>query len=57
MKRYEVELTETIYHDPISVEAESEEDAEQKARKSWEDGKMTTGESNLQFKVEVASNG
>ena len=52
MARYEVELTETIYHDSISVEADSTEGAEAKARAAWENGEMTTGESDLRFSTE-----
>ena len=57
MARYEVELTETVYHDPVTIDAESENNAEKKARDLWENGKMTTGESDLRFNVEVVDNG
>ena len=57
MARYEVELTETVYHDPIVVEAKSVDDAEGKAREAWENGNMTTGESDLRFNVEEVNNG
>ena len=57
MARYEIELTETVYHDPIVVEAESEDKAEGKAREAWENGEMTTGESDLRFNVEEVDNG
>ena len=53
MAKYEIELTETVYHDPLSLEAESKDEAEIKAREAWENGEMTTGESDLQFKVEM----
>ena len=57
MARYEVELTETVYHDPVAIEAGSEDDAEKKARALWEKGEMATGESDLRFNVEVVDNG
>ena len=57
MARYEVELTETVYHDPMVIEAESKDEAEIKAKEAWENGDMTTGESDLRFNVKEVNNG
>ena len=53
MPKYKVELTERVYHDPMVIEAESEDDAERNARDAWENGEITTSESDLRFNVEL----
>ena len=52
MKTYRVDLKETIYFPTQIVEAESSEDAEKQVKDDWENGCLTCGDCDLEFKTE-----
>ena len=52
-----VELTETVHHDPVMIDAESEDELEVKTREAWEDGRMLQSESGSRFNIEEVTDG